>query len=325
MTTTNENLRRADIAMATFEANGGLLQPEQANTFIDYVLEEPTILKQARVERMNAPEKKISRFGFGTRILRAASQTGGAEDDGTNGRYLKKADRSAPTNTQLTLTSSEVIAEVRLPYEFFEDNLEGQSIEQRIMRGIAAQAAIDLEEFSLWADTTLGVDPLAPEYDAYLGLQDGWMKRVGASHVVDNASAGINPDLFANALIGMPQKYLNRLAQMRAFVSVANRIKYQQKVATRVGGFGDSAVQSDPTKPTFAYGLQVEAAQSMVWNSQSGKGLITFPKNLIFGIRRDITVETDKDIRSREYIIVLTARVGLQVDDIDCSVALKNI
>lgn len=325
MTTLNENLKRADLAMATFEANGGLLQPEQANAFIDYVLEEPTILKLARVERMNAPEKKISRFGFGQRILRAASQAGGAEDAGTNGRYVKKADRSAPTNTQLTLTSSEVIAEVRLPYEFFEDNLEGQSIEQRIFRGIAAQAAIDLEEFALWADVTLGADPLAPDYDAYLGLQDGWMKRMAAAHVVDNANAGISADMFANALIAMPAKYLNRLNQMRAFVSTANRIKYQQKVASRATGLGDSAIQSDPTKPVFAYGLQVEAAQSMVWDGTGKKGMITFPNNLIWGIRRDITVETDKDIRSREYIIVLTARVGLQVDDPDASLVLENI
>ncbi len=317
MTTLNENLTRADIAMATFEANGGLLQPEQANAFIDFVLEEPTILQQARVERMNAPEKKIARFGFGQRIMRAASQTGGAEDNGTNGRYLPKAQRSSPTNTQITLTSSEVIAEVRLPYEFFEDNLEGQSIESRIMRGIAAQAAIDFEEFGLWADTASA--------DTYLKLQDGWMKRVAASHVVDNAAAGISADMFANGLLALPQKYVNRLDQMRAFVSVANRIKYQQKTAARMTGLGDSAIQSDPTKPVYAYGLRVEAAQSIAFDDVGKSGLITFPKNLIWGIRRDITVETDKDIRSREYIIVVTARIGTQVDDVDAAVMLEDI
>lgn len=323
---TNENLRRADLVMANFQANGGILQPEQANTFIDYVLEEPTILKQARIERMNAPEKKINRFGFGQRILHAAHTLGGANDDGTNSRYLLKAERSAPTSTQITLTSSEVIAEVRLPYEFFEDNIEGQSIEQRIMRGIAAQAAIDLEEFALWADTTRGTLPTTdPQYDPFLGLQDGWMKRIAAAHVVDNANAGISPDMFATGMLGLPQKYLNRLTQMRAYVSVANRIKYQQKVAVRITGLGDSAMQGNPNQPVFAYGLQVEAAQSMVFDGQLGKGLITFPQNLIFGIRRDITVETDKDIRSREYVIVLTARVGTQVDDINASVAFKNI
>lgn len=317
MPTLNENLRRADLVMATFESNGGLLLPEQSNAFIDYVLEEPTILKQARVERMNAPEKKINRFGFGQRILRAATQTGGDNDDGTNSRYLKKADRSTPTNSQITLTSSEVIAEVRLPYEFFEDNIEGQSIEERIMRGIAEQAAIDLEEFGLWA-TTASTDP-------YLKLQDGWMKRVAASASLDNASAGVSADMFANAMLALPQKYLNRLNQMRGFVSVANRIKYQQKTATRATGLGDSAIQSDPTKPVFAYGLQVEAAQSLNFDGAGTKGLVTFPKNLIWGIRRDITVETDKDIRSREFIIVLTARVGLQVDDIDAAVVVENI
>jgi hypothetical protein len=323
MTTLNENLRRADLVMATFQANGGTLQMEQANAFIDYVLEQPTILAQARTEIMQANDKQIARFGFGQRIMRAAPQAGGLNDDGTNSRKLLKAQRSAPTNTQIKLTANEMIAEVRLPYEFFEDNIEGQSIEDRIFRGMAAQSAIDFEEYALWADTALAA--AGAGQDTYLGMTDGWMKRIAAAHVVDNASAGVSADMFANALLGLPQKYLNRLPQMRAFVSTANRIKYQQKVAARLTGLGDSSIQSDPTKPVFAYGLQVEPAQTLAFDGNGSKGMVTFPNNLIWGIRRNISVETDKDISSREIIIVLTCRVAVQVDDIDASLVIENI
>ena len=314
MPTTNENLARADLAIADLNSNGGLLQPEQANQFIDLVLDQPTILKQARVHRMSAPEVWINRMGFGSRILRAARTTGSANDGGDNDRYVLKADRAKVTTSKIQLTSSEIIAEVRLPYEALEDNIEGPSLEAHIMRLIAEQAALDLEEFALWADTGSG--------DAFMALQNGWLKRSNA-HVADNLGAGVNPDLFATALLAMPQKYLRYLPQMRGFVSVANTIRYRQKVAQRQTGYGDAALQE--AIAISAHGLRLEGAPMLAADNIGATGLVTFPNNLVFGIRRDITVETDKDIRSREYIIVLTLRAGLQIDDADAVVRLDNI
>lgn len=314
MPTPNENLARADLAIADLDTNGGLLQPEQSKQFIDMVLDEPTMLQQARTIRMGAPEVWINRLGFGSRILRAARTSGSANDDGSNDRYVRKADRAAPTTSQIQLTSSEIIAEVRLPYELLEDNIEGQSLEAHIMRLIAQRAALDLEEFALWADTASA--------DTYLALQNGWFKRA-TSHVADNLNAGVNPDLFANALLALPQKYLKHLAQMRGFVSMANTIRYRQLVSQRQTGYGDSALQQ--AIPLWAHGLKIEGAPMIAADEVGNKGLVTFPQNLIFGIRRDITVETDKDIRSREYIIVLTLRAGLQIDDADAVVTLDNI
>lgn len=36
---------RADLALADLAANGGLLLPEQANQFIDFILEAPTSIR----------------------------------------------------------------------------------------------------------------------------------------------------------------------------------------------------------------------------------------------------------------------------------------
>ena len=315
MTTPNQALiARADLALADLTANGGMLQPEQANTFIDLILEQPTILKQVRQIRMNAPERKINRIGFASRILRAAIQTGGANDTGDNDRYVRKADRAKPTTSQIQLNTKEVIAEVRIPYEALEDNIEGQSLEGHIMRLIAERAAVDLEELCLAGDTGSG--------DAYLALQDGWLKRM-TPHVVNNLSAGVSPDVFTNGLLAMPQKYIRNLAQLKHFVSVANTIKYRQKVSQRATGYGDSALTQNI--PLFAGGVAVEAAPMLAAVGAGNSGFTTFAQNLLFGIQRDISVETDKDIRSREYIIVLTARIAIQIDDVDCTVKYTNI
>lgn len=315
MSETNKQvLQRADIALADLTANGGMLPPEQTNAFIDMILEQPTILKQVRQVRMNAPERKINKIGFASRILRAATQTGGAKDDGDNDRYVRAADRAKPTTSQITLNTKEIIAEIRLPYEVLEDNIEGQSFEAHVMRLIAERAAIDLEELVLAGDTGSG--------DAYLALMDGYLKRM-SSNVVNNAAAGITPTLFKNGLLTMPQRYHRNLNQMKHFVSVANGIKYRDVVAQRATGYGDSMLTG--TQPIYAFGVAVETAPMLAAIGSGNQGLFTFPQNLLFGIQRDIRVETDKDIRSREYIIVLTCRVATQIEEEAATVKYTNI
>lgn len=315
MPSSNQDIiQRADLALADLSANGGLLDAEQTNTFIDMVMEQPTILKQVRQVRMNAPERKLNKIGFSSRILRAAVQTGGAKDDGDNDRYVRAADRAKPTTSQISIATKEVIAEIRLPYEVLEDNIEGQSFESHVMRLIAERAAIDLEELALAGDTGSG--------DTYLALQDGYLKRA-TSNIVNNASAGITPTLFKNGLLAMPQRYHRNLNQMKHFVSVANAIKYRDNVAQRATGYGDSMLTG--TQPIYAFGVAVETAPMLAAIGSGNVGLFTFPQNLIFGIQRDIRVETDKDIRSREYIIVLTCRVALGIEEETAVVKYTNI
>lgn len=306
--------KRADLAISDLTAQSGILQPAQANRFIDFILEEPTILKQARVERMSAPKMIINRMGFGSRVLRAARQTGSELDGGGNDRYVRAADRAKPDFGKLELDSHEVIAEVRIPYEALEDNLERGNFEEHLMRSLAARVAVDLEEWALWADTTSS--------DAYLALTDGWMKRANV-HVLDNDGAGLTPDVFAMAQKTLPQKYARLLPQMKGFISVHNVISYRQAVARRATGYGDSAVQN--AIDVRAFGLQLEGAPMLAAQGNGQQGLVTVPQNLIWGIRRDISVETARDIRSREIIIVVTARVGVQIDEVDAIVRLDDL
>lgn len=317
MTVSNQELaRRADMVLADLETNGGLLSPEQTETFLDILIDQPTILRQARTVRMSAPERKINKIQFGQRILKAAPQgtTPYQQDDAINNRHLLAADRSKPTTSQVVLNTSEVIAEIRLPYEALEDNIEGEAFETHVMRLIAERAATDFEEFALHADTGSA--------DPFLALQDGWLKLM-TSHVVNNASAGISPAMFKSGLLAMPQKYLRNLGELKHFISVANSIKYRDLVSQRATGYGDAMLTTNA--PIFAHGVAVEAAPMLAVGASGNGGLLTFPKNLIFGIQRQIQVETDKDIRAREIIIVLTARAALAIEEEDATVKYTNI
>ena len=70
-----------------------------------------------------------------------------------------------------------------------------------------------------------------------------------------------------------------------------------------------------------AYGSLVDPVQLM----PEDKGLFTHPMNLIFGIQRQVSLEFDKDIRTRVYIIVLTARVAVQIEEDEATVHYSNI
>ena len=105
MSSNESLLRKADIAIADLQANGGELNPEQGASFIRKLIKQPTLIRQCRVVEMNASSRKINKIGFGTRILRKA----------TSRVALTETQRSKPSTEQIELNTKEQVAEVRLP------------------------------------------------------------------------------------------------------------------------------------------------------------------------------------------------------------------
>jgi len=321
MGVSNETLaKRADTVLADLTSNGGILNPEQANRFIDDIKKEPTILTQARWVPMAAPQMKINRMGFGSRIMKAAPQGTTPYDNpatGVNSRYLAAADRSGITTSQITLTTKEAMAEVRIPYEMLEDNIEGAGLESHIMSEISRQVARDLEDLVINGDTGSG--------DAYLALLDGLVKAT-TTNVYDAQGdytsgqvVSLIPDTIEGNLLTMPEQYLRNLADLRYYVGTPSTIKYRGNVAKRATGYGDSMLTTNGD--LMAYGTQIDAAPYM----PGASAIFTFPNNIIFGVQRNISIETDKDIRSREIIIVVTLRIDSKLDLEEACVKTTNL
>lgn len=330
MSENSELMKKADWTVGDLNTNGGLLNPEQANAFIRKLIQQPTLLKQTRTVPMSGPQKNINKIQFGKRILRAGV-SGTALDtaavDGAFNPVTEATARAKPTTEQLQLNTKEVIAEIVLPYDVIEDNIERGNIGQQtdvggsptsggikdtIMTLIAERAALDLEELALLGDETLDAT------DPYLDLVDGYLVQA-TSNVVDAGAATISKNMFKAAMKAMPDQYLRQLSAMRNYVSVDNEIEWRDTFANRETGGGDNAVTSD--RPIPAYGVPVESVSLM----PAAQGLLTNPLNLIFGIQRNIHIETDKDIRARQYIIVLTARVDFLIEEPDAVVKYTNI
>jgi len=316
----NKTLLKADMAVADLTTNGGKLQPEQANVFIRKLLQQPTILRQARTVVMNSPQRNVNKIQFSKRILRAAT-SGVALDtaavDGAFNAATEKTARAKPTTEQITLNTKEIIAEVHLPYDVVEDNIErgniglatdaggtpqSGGIVDTIMTLIAERAALDLEELALLGDTATGAG------DPFLDLTDGWLKRI-TSNVLAAGGSPVSRQLLTNAVKLLGSQYRRNRPAMRHFLSTENEIDYRETIAQRETATGDSMTSN--LMPVFAAGVPVEGAALM----PAASGLITHPLNLLWGIQRNIHVETDKDISARMYKIVLTLRCDFQVEE----------
>lgn len=311
-------IQKADLALADL-ATAGRLNDEQTDRFIRKLMDTPTILQGCRTVTMNAPQRKINKIGFGTRMLRpgVAGTALVANGSGTPGI----TDRYKPTLEQVTVSTNEVIAQINLPYDVIEDNIERAStggsasagpggIHQTIVDMMAERAAVDLEELGLKGDSLSG--------DAYLAMADGWLKKANVN-VVNAAGATLTKDLLKAGVKAMPDKYLRNRTQMMQYVSVDNETELRDTYANRQTALGDAMLQG--TSPLYMHGSQIVGAANM----PATDALFTNPLNLIFGIWRNIQIEYDKDITTRVFVIVLTARVGFQIEETEATVRYQNI
>lgn len=238
-------IEKADLAVSDLTSAGGYLNTMQANVFIRMLIDQPTMINAIRVVPMSGPRMEINKIGFTSRIMRAAPATGTA---------LTSTSRSKPVTDKVTLTTKELMAEIHLPYDVIEDNIERGNLEDTIMALIAERAALDLEELIILGDTTSS--------DTYLAKIDGLLVQA-TSHIVDysSAPAAISKTIFKDGLKSMPNKYLRNRNAMGFYVSPDVDTEYADSLANRMTVLGDAKTVG--LAPNYAYGVPILPAALM--------------------------------------------------------------
>jgi len=336
--TTNLGTSGSDLSGDGRTLSGtGLLYPDQANRFLDYMWDATILAKAARTIRMRSNITEIDRVSVGQRIMTVAS-----EDNPRN--YVNEAGsdftNAAATFSKISLTTRKLRLDWELSSESLEDNLEGPDLEDHIARLMATQAGNDIEDVLInGTGTSTGL------LSAFKGFRQ---LALDNAHVVDANGQGLDKAVFNLAIKTLPRKYKQRRNQLRFFTGSNLVQDYLYNLtsmsSTSFNPFdlasgvvrGDVAANDGGpgTVTPFAFGIPVINVPLMdetrTGDYSSPSGLhgdlhLTFPQNFIIGIKRDVTVyrlfQPKKD--TIEYTLFI--RVGCAMENYDAHVIVKNI
>jgi HK97 family phage major capsid protein len=315
----------------------GLLYPDQANRFLDYMWDATILAKASRTIRMRSNTTEIDRVSVGQRIMTVASEDSPRD-------YVSVTENASFTNaaatfSKVSLTTRKLRLDWELSSESLEDNIEGPDLEDHIARLMATQAGNDIEDVLI-----NGIGSSTGLLSAFKGFRK---LAVDNAHVVDANGLGLDKAVFNQAIKAMPRKYKQRRNQLR-FFSGSNLVQdYLYNLTANAGNGnpfdiasgvirGDVAANDGGpgTVTPFAFGIPVINVPLMdetrAGDYSSPSGLhgdlhLTFPQNFIIGIKRDVTVyrlfQPKKD--TIEYTLFI--RVGCAVENYDAHVIVKNI
>ena len=317
------------VHVASENGNGGLLNPEQSARFLDYMFDATVIGKVARTVRMKSDTAEIDRMSVGEKLMKLAT-----EADNT-------AINSGVTFSKISLTTKKLRMDWELSTESLEDNIEGADLEDHIARLMATQAGNDIEDVILNGDASNAGDALYKSFD-------GVVKKAKTSgRVVDAAGANISREVFNKALKAMPRKYKQRRGDLR-FLAGSNLIQdflyansigtnqtIPQDIASSVirGGVAPLGGPAGYVAP-FAFGIpivEVPLLSETQTGTHSGAAgshgdvHLTFPNNVVIGIKRDVTVYRFFQPRKDTIEYTMYTRVGVQIEQADAWVVIKNV
>lgn len=274
-------IRKANETLTTAGVTSGLLNPEQAQRFIQQTFEATPLSALVRHETRRAKSGEIDKIGIASRILRKKVEN---VDDG----YRVEPNFGA---VEYATTA------VRLPWEITEEtlreNIEGQGLEATITNLMTRQLGIDREDLCVNGDTAYATEDGNKDF---LTINDGWVKQISdGGHVVDRASensGAMSIDVFYDCLRSMPNKYNN--GTLRWLMSPHRRQEWERYIldkAITVGGIiSDRRVENPVAIPVVD-----------VPSMPDDKIILTNPQNLIVVNTYDVIIR--KTTEGKEAIM----------------------
>jgi hypothetical protein len=339
------------------------LNEQEADRFIDYVVDESSMKNFARIERMNKPQKNIRALGFGSGdFLYPASQF-------NESKYKKQwADNKIQLSTQ----------KARGAIVIFDDDLEDLSgtvteaqYNDQLMRIVTKKIANELEG-AFWIAEKNG--PNAWPADDIRVMWDGWRYRLthsalgetyynkvtGSAHLINACEGGTTgsdillPGKIAEQatsapynweykyhfmLKAMPSKYkaANGLANMAFLNSDLVTQDYFAALSARSTGLGDAVFSGNvppqygrvpiidvPLMPTTLGDPTATPSTDGKIGAGSYTDVLLTPKNnLIIGIQRDVKIETKREAADEATYVFYSLRMDVAIENVDACVLLR--
>ena len=295
---------------------GGILLPEQARRFIDYVWDATVLAKDGRRVTMRANTMELEKVNVGERVIRAAAQ---ASNDYTN---------AGATFTKVELTTKKIRLDWEVSTEALEDNIEGGALEDHLVRLMTNAFANDIEDLAINGDGSTG---------SFLSIMEGFVHKVendGDAHeaLVTVTDDNWTTEVMQDIILAMPRKYralkqnLKFYAGTDAFQGI---VKNNGTLADAIAeAFAPRAAGTERNRQAYLDGqaqtfggarttrvLGIDVQEVPYYPADYVD--LTFPANRIWGFQRDITVNREYKPKKDTIEYTVFVRFGIQWEELD--------
>lgn len=246
---TNEELVKKAIVTTADLAAGGKLNDVQSDQFIDFVIDVTELRGSVRVVRFRNENLNIDKIGVGQRVSVPKQE---AVDPGV---------RRGVSISKVTLTPKEIMTPFEISDNFGEHNIEGEDVEDTIVRLMATQMANDGEELMINGDV-LGPARIENDLveggsttnvikDSFLALFDGWLRLLDSGNLYDGEGNNLSTQTFSGMIKKMPVKFRRTRRNLRFLMALDLEQNWREKVSSRATAQGDRALTSADSVPVF--------------------------------------------------------------------------
>jgi hypothetical protein len=294
---------------------GGILLPEQARRFIDYVWDATVLAKDGRKVTMRANTIELEKVNVGERVIRAAAQ-------GSN-NYTN----AGATFTKVELTTKKIRLDWEVSTEALEDNIEGAVLEDHLVRLMTNAFANDIEDLAINGDGSTG---------DFLSIMEGFVPKAldGDAHesIVTVSNNEWTTPVMQDIILAMPRKYR----------ALKNNLKFYagtdafQGIVKHNGTLADAIAEAfSPTPAGTAANRQayLDGNAQTVGSSRTTRVLgidvlevpyypagyvdLTFAANRVWGFQRDIVVNREYKPKKDTIEYTVFVRFGIQWEELD--------
>lgn len=295
-------------------APGGILNPEQARRFIDYVWDATVLAQDGRRVTMRANTIELEKVNVGERVIRSAAQA------------LGEYTNAGATFTKVELTTKKIRLDWEVSTEALEDNIEGAALEDHLVRLMTNSFGNDLEDLAINGDA--GGDP-------FLGIMNGFVNQEidGDSHeAVVDTTGGWTPEVMQEIIYALPRKYRAIKSGLKFYAGTdvfANIVKNNGTLADAISEALMPRVSGTPgrredylsgggqtfggARTTRVLGINVQEVPYF----PAGFVDLTFPQNRVWGFQRDITVNREYKPKKDTIEYTIFVRFGLTWEELD--------
>ena len=301
----------------------GILRPEQARRFIDYVWDATTLAQDGRRVTMRANTMELEKINVGDRVIRAASQG------------VSTYTNTGATFSKVELTTKKIRLDWEVSSESLEDNIEGAALEDHLVRLMTNAFGNDIEDLAINGDGSTG---------SFLSIMNGFINmektspnvgsgsNLGSAHEVINTTlVGSNAaftdwttERLQSLILAMPRRYraiTNGLKFYAGTDTFANIVKNNATVYSTIGSTeGTRGEFIGGANQTFGGARQTRVLGVPVLEVPyypTGFVDLTFPQNRIWGFQRDITVNRFYVPKKDTIEYTVFVRFGIAWEELD--------